>query len=373
MQNIFKENRFDELKKYIDTFDKQKIFFVVDAGSFELSGAKEFIEKRLQLSTDAIFSDFNPNPEIEDLKKGIQLFKANDYELIVAIGGGSALDMAKLISIMAHQDESLEQITKGKASIKNKKTELLAIPTTAGTGAEATAFSVLYIGKVKYSVANPSILPNAVYLSSEFSMSAPAYLTASTGLDAFSQAIESLWSVGANEESEAYSLEAIDLVWKNLKKAVLDNDTEAKSKMQEAAFLAGKAINITKTTAPHALSYAFTSYYNIPHGHAVCISLPFFFEYNYNVTDKDCTDKRGSQDVKQRIDKIFKLLNTDIEHITEVLTNFFNEIKVNIDIPNLITDFNPDLIIRNVNLERLSNNPRRLEEQDMMSFLGGKR
>ncbi len=368
MQELFIENHFDELKSYIESIDKQKIFLVIDKGSYQISGAKKFIEKRLQLSTDAIFSDFNSNPEIKDLEKGIELFKSAKYELIIAIGGGSVLDMAKLISLMSHQTALISSITKGESPIKNTKTELLAIPTTAGTGAEATAFSVLYIGKVKYSVASPYILPDSVYLSSEFSMSAPAYLTASTGLDAFSQAIESLWSVSANEESEAYSLEAIDLVWKNLKKAVLDNDTEAKSKMQEAAFLAGKAINITKTTAPHALSYAFTSYYNIPHGHAVCLSLAFFLEYNYKLSDKDCTDPRGAQHVKQRINKIIKILDVDINDVDATLDPFYESIGINTKISSLIKDFDSKLIVGNVNLERLSNNPRQIDEQTILNF-----
>ena len=341
-QEVFDENKFSELKTYIDSFDKNNIFIVADSSSYEVSGAKDFIESRIGLLEVPVFSNFNPNPQIEDLKKGIALFKAKKNDLIIAIGGGSVLDMAKLISIMAHQTNSLEAITKGEAAINGLKTELLAIPTTAGTGAEATAFSVLYINKKKYSVASKSILPDKVYLSSDFSMSAPPYLTASTGLDAFSQAIESVWSVNSNNESEKYGLKAIELVWQNLKKAVNENDKIAKQKMQEAAFLAGKAINITKTTAPHALSYGFTSYYNIPHGHAVSLSLPYFLEFNYVVTNSNCTDSRGADEVKNRINKILQILDSDISKVTEDLNNFFESIGINIKISSLINNFDAD-------------------------------
>jgi len=367
-QEVFDEKKFSDLKTYIESFDKNKIFIVTDASSYNISGAKLFIENRLKLSGLSVFSNFNPNPQIEDLKKGIALFKAQKFDLIIAIGGGSVLDMAKLISIMAHQTDTLEAITKGEATTNNSKTELLAIPTTAGTGAEATAFSVLYIDKIKYSVASKSILPDKVFLSSEFSMSAPAYLTASTGLDAFSQAIESVWSVNSNNESQEYGLKAIELVWGNLKMAVNENNKLAKQKMQEAAFLAGKAINITKTTAPHALSYGFTSYYNIPHGHAVSLSLPFFLEYNYAVTNSNCTDSRGANEVKNRINKILQILNTDILNVKTDLNIFFKSIGINIKISLLINNFDAKLILNSISIERLNNNPRKVTENDIISF-----
>ncbi len=368
-QQVFKENNLSELKSYINSLEKRKIFIVADSLSYSISGAKQFIENTLQLNDNIVFTDFNPNPQIEDLRKGIRLFNSKSFEFIIAIGGGSVLDMAKLISVMAHQTENLEEITKGNAKINNNKTKLLVIPTTAGTGAEATAFSVLYINKIKYSVASKLILPDIVFLSSEFSMSAPPYLTASTGLDAFSQAIESVWSVNSNTQSQEYAFKAIELVWNNLEKAVNKNNKQAKQKMQEAAFLAGKAINITKTTAPHALSYGFTSYYNIPHGHAVILSLNYFLEFNYNVTDSNCTDSRGAEAVKKRIDKILQILDTNISNVKVVLNSFYKSININTNISVLINNFDANLILNSTSVERLNNNPRKVTKSDINIFL----
>ena len=368
-QEVYRNTQFLDLKKFVSRYNPQKVFLVVDKNSYEVSGARLFIEKSFDVSMHVAFSDFNPNPQLSDLKKGISLFKDGKYELILAIGGGSVIDMAKLISVMAHQDQDVKKIAKGSAILNNKKTPLLTIPTTAGTGAEATSFAVLYIDKVKYSVANESISPNYIFLSPEFLMSAPPYLTACTGLDAFCQAIESVWSINSTTESEKYAFEAIDIVWNNLKMAVVDNDKKAKSLMQEAAYLAGKAINNTKTTAPHALSYAFTSYYNIPHGHAVALSLPFFFEYNYGVSDIDCNDTQGGDIVRNRIDEILKIMNLNIENVNNKLTLFFDSIGININISTLIKDFNSDIIINNINLERLNNNPRKINKTSLMSFL----
>ena len=123
--------------------------------------------------------------------------------------------------------------------IENIKTPLIAIPTTAGTGAEATQFAVLYINKNKYSIAHHSILPNTVFLSSDFSHSANSYLTACTGLDAFCQAVESVWSVNSNTESEKYALEAIELIWGNLQKAVKEKPLALSKIIQVAQLLQG--------------------------------------------------------------------------------------------------------------------------------------
>lgn len=367
-QEIFRNSSLIEFKDFISNYNSQKIFLVVDEYSYKLSGAEAFVENTICNNISVAFSDFNPNPQIRDLRKGIAVFKNGDYDIIVAIGGGSVLDMAKLISIFTHQDYNLEKILRDQTLINNTKTPLLAIPTTAGTGAEATAFAVLYVDKVKYSVAAESILPNYIYLSPEFSLSAPSYLTACTGLDAFCQAIESVWSVNSTKESKEYAYEAVDLVWNNLRKAVVNNDENAKALMQEAAFLAGKAINISKTTAPHALSYAFTSYYHIPHGHAVSLSLAYFFEFNYGISNIDCIDKRGSNYVKARIYKLLEIMEIDSQNIQETLVSFFNSLGVNTNISTLIPNFNSDLIIRNVNIERLKNNPREITPQVITDF-----
>ena len=369
MQKVFSQKNLNHLKKQISIYPMDQIFVVSGGKSFSLSGSKDFIDKLLGISNYTIFSNFNPNPQIQDLERGIALFKQRKYKLIIAIGGGSVLDMAKLISVLSHQKEHIKNIVQENLTLSKVKTNVLAIPTTAGSGAEATAFSVLYIDKIKYSVASPFILPDYVYLSSEFSMSSSSYLSACSGLDAFSQAIESLWSVNANKTSEKFASKAITLVWKNLATAINSKDRGAKEEMQKAAFLAGKAINITKTTAPHALSYGFTTYYHIPHGHAVAFSLLFFFKYNYEVSEMDCNDKRGTTEIRRRMEKILMLLNTDIDHLDDVFQAFFSSIGIDIDFKKIIHDFDSSLIVKSINLDRLNNNPRKVSVKTLEKFL----
>ncbi len=368
-QRIFREYQQGELVSFVKDFSPSKIFLVRANKSFEVSGAKLFIENLIGTAEITSFHNFSVNPKIEDLQKGIEIFREGDFDLIIAIGGGSVLDMAKLISVLSHQHSELANLITGNAQIAEHKTPLLAIPTTAGTGSEATMFSVVYIDNMKYSVSSPSILPNSVYLSPYFLKTASPYLAACTGLDAFCQAVESIWSVNATEESESYGLKAIELIWNNLHSAAVLSDALAMEQMLEASFLAGKAINITKTTAPHAISYAFTTYYNIPHGHAVALSLPFFFVFNYALTNQNCTDPRGVESVKMRIDKVLNLINADIETAYAVLDNFFRKVGITINLSELIKDFDPSLIAENINVERLGNNPRRVSKDNVLTFL----
>jgi alcohol dehydrogenase class IV len=368
-QQVFRKHDIAELKNIVNKTDAQHIFLVRDKKSYFSSGADVFIKQLLEKNEQLkAFDDFEPNPQLSHVKKAVALFKKGTFELIIAIGGGSTLDMAKLISIFAHQEENFEDLIKSKNQLKEIKTPVLAIPTTSGSGAEATQFAVLYIDKTKYSVEHTLILPDYVYLSSEFSGSAKPYLTACTGLDAFCQAVESIWSIHSNAKSETFALKAALLVWDNLPKAVFSNDKTARENMQEAAYLAGKAINITKTTVSHALSYAFTSYYNIPHGHAVALSLPFFLKYNYEVTPYDCVDNRGPEAVKERIRCLLSSLNLSIDEAPEAFKNFFNAIEININISTLIKEFNPSLIAQNVNLQRLGNNPRKITSKVITAF-----
>lgn len=368
-QQVFQQNQIKELKKKIDERGAQRVFLVHGKGSYVKSGAEAFIKQLFGSETPTSFSDFENNPQLGDLEKGLALFKQGNYKLIIAIGGGSVLDMAKLISVFAHQQNPPKDIVLGKAKIEPINTPLLAIPTTAGTGAEATKFAVLYIDKTKYSVESKAMLPESVYLSSAFTQSASKYLTACTGLDAFCQAVESVWSVNATDESMHDALKAAEIIWNHLPKAVHENDSISKTLMQDAAYLAGRAINITKTTAPHALSYAFTSYYNIPHGHAVALSLPFFLNYNLQVTPNDCTDKRGPQAVKKRIGKLLMVLELNANEAEKKISVFIESLGVKLNISALTNSFDPAIIMDNVNFNRLKNNPREVTPQSIQNFI----
>jgi len=185
---------------------------------------------------------------------------------------------------------------------KLEKPLFVVAPTTAGSGTEATHFAVMYQGKKKLSLVHPMLLPDLVILDPELSFSLSPYQTAVSGIDVFCQAVESYWNKNAGDVSKSFSTESI-LLWKKYYHAAIHHpDKESREGMLKAAHLAGKAINITRTTGPHALSYYLTSHYDIPHGQAVAIFLPVFFIYNQ--PGKELLDLIDAADITEAATKV---------------------------------------------------------------------
>jgi alcohol dehydrogenase class IV len=308
------------------------------------------------------------------VQRGIESYHEFEPDVVIALGGGTAIDLAKLIGTFAVQKGTSHplhsrKIAMGLASIEIMGKPMMAIPTTAGTGSEATHFAVVYVDGEKFSVAHPTLLPTYAVVDSTLTESLPKRITAATGLDAFCQAIESIWAVAATEESIGYALEAARLAFNNLEAAVNAPTPQARRAMCRASHLAGKAINITKTTAPHALSYFLTSRYGVPHGMAVATTLPALLVFNAGVTDDDCADPRGATAVRERIAQILDVLSTD--SVDNACLAIFR-LRLQIECPALeeivATD---DLItvVDSANIQRLSNNPRRASREQLIEVL----
>jgi len=213
------------------------------------------------------FNNFASNPDINDVMKGIELFEKEQCDFIISIGGGSAIDVAKGVKMLDFSGSGKA----GKLREAPRATSL-AIPTTAGTGSESTCFAVLYRDGEKLSVEHPNLLPDHVILDADFISTLPLYHKKSALLDALCQAIESLWAKGKTKESITYALSAINIIYENAD-GYMNNDQRCAQRMLQAANLAGKAINIGKTTAAHAMSYKLTNLFGIAHGHAVALCL----------------------------------------------------------------------------------------------------
>lgn len=262
------------------------------------------------------------NVEEAEAEKAFEQFSQNKKQAIVAIGGGSVIDVAKYI---------IYRLT-GSLS---PTPFFAAVPTTAGSGSEATQFAVLYRKKKKVSLAHPSLLPQLVVLDPQLTYSLPPLQTAVSGMDVLAQAVESFWNVNATDESKQYAAESI-LLWKDFFiKAVTAPDAAAREKMLQAAHLAGKAINITRTTGPHALSYYLTAHHTILHGQAVALFLPLFFLYNkpqvelyglLNVKDENEAAEMIRQQMKEAgLAVSFAELGIEKENILDELLNGVNE------------------------------------------------
>lgn len=233
---------------------------------------------------------------------------------------------------------------------------LILFPTTAGTGSEATHFAVCYMDGLKYSIADESILPTEAYIDYRFTLTASPYLTACSGFDALSQAIESYWSIKSTKDSRAYAAEAIKLIYPNLEKCVFMPSEFEREQLAIGSNFSGRAINISFTTAPHAYSYGITTYMNLPHGHAVACTLPYFFELNMNVSDENCMDSRGVDFVRRRMDELCLLLGITLKDCFLSLIRYINLLFMNKKIVPPSVDIIRE-ILKSVNVERLGNNP----------------
>jgi alcohol dehydrogenase class IV len=350
-----------EINEFIETNNSKKVLLVTGKKSFFSSGCKSVIDK-IDSNIDFIrFFEFDENPNISDLKKGIQLFNDKQCDSLIAIGGGSVMDMGKLISLLPFRPlQDISSIDNYAKS--NKRTvPLMCIPTTAGSGSEATHFSVLYSGGVKYSISNPTLIPDICILNPKYSYTTSSHQRAISGLDALSQGIESFWAKNSTEESRQYSKEAVSLIWNNLYDSVESNSFDAHKNVFKGAHLAGKAINISKTTAPHALSYYFTEKHNIKHGQAVALTLPRVYYLNRLQALKS-NDKK-IQNIFVQLDKILEIKNNP----SYVIEKFIKKLNIEIDFLKLGIDLKNELEIIKlmVNFDRFENNPFQISIDDI--------
>ncbi len=361
-QEYFGFNSINMLENILKNGAPRNIFLVTGRESFESCGAqKKLVGIFKNTNCDFTrFCDFSPNPKLEEIENGFDLFQQRRYDCIIGIGGGSSIDVAKSIKMLYFQ-------------VDGRKLPLVAIPTTAGSGSEATFFIVYYKGNEKQSKGNPNLtLPDYSICDPQFTLNLPKEITASTGMDALCQAIESYWSVHSTEESKKFAEHAIRMSMGNLEQAVNNPSKESRESMLKAANLAGKAINLTKTTACHSISYPVTYHFDVPHGHAVSLTLAEMLVYNSHVTEEDCNDRRDVDYIKRTMNEIANFLGVEnVEEAYDKIKNFMASIGLETRLSNLGIDKKSKEIIvqEGFRPERVKNNPRLLTEEKLRRIL----
>jgi alcohol dehydrogenase class IV len=342
-----------------------KKLFVVH-GSAYINSA---IQRTLNSCDVVLFNDYTPNPCFEDVCKAVEVFKANKCNAVLAVGGGSAMDVAKCVKIFSslEQNDYLDE-----KKYKDNGVPLIAIPTTAGTGSESTHFSVIYKDGIKLSVTHESIIPCHVGFVPEVLDGLPMYHKKAAFLDALCQSIESWWSVNSTNESIEYAKKSIEILLGSYK-SFLSNDNSAGNNfinedMLLGANYSGRAINITQTTAPHALSYKLTSDCGLPHGIAVALCLPNVWEYMLNNPQKT-QDVRGSSYVSRVFIDIANALGYN--SVSEAI-DWFRGLLCSLEIQAPVLD---DTAINNltqaVNIQRLGNSPILFDEEAIKKVYKG--
>ncbi len=324
------EKFLNEFKNKMAELKPQKVLFVCSS-EYDRYGYRKALEETKTQSV--AFCDFEPCPEVSSVEKGIKAYKENGCDFIIAVGGGSAIDTAKGIKFYSKLDFPI-----------------LAVPTTAGTGAEVTRFSVLYRNKDKKSVSDYGIIPNFQIFDPTVLKSLPYEQKVVTSLDAFCHSVEAFWSKDATDESREYSKKALALFNNNFAK-YLENDENTFAPMLECSMLAGKAINIARTTSPHAFSYKLHKLKGFHHGHAVAVCLAYIWKY---------------MSKNEELNELMKQTEEITGFDNDAFINFLSKLNLLDDLTMTPVQF--DETVNGVNTARLQNNPMPFTNEDIKNI-----
>ena len=340
----------------------KNILIISGKKSFKKINGEKYIKKNLNhnsVKTHYFFKKLK-NPEKKELLLIVQKIKKIKPELIVALGGGCVMDYAKSANVLAHGNKSLNVNKKYSSNF----CKLLCIPTTAGTGAEITPFAVLYIKKKKTNIEGSAVKPNFFYLEPSFIKFNSDYTIASSGFDSFSQSMESIISIKANKQSINYAKKSISLTLSNLVKFYKFKKEINAKKLLLAANFSGKAISISNTGAPHALSYLFSTHFGLSHGHSVSLNSLKIIKFNYLNQNKD-------KILKKRLKILFNSLKCQNYFEFEKKLNYIiKTIKLEQNFKKLkINQKKLFKLKKFVNLKRLKNNIIKINSKDIDNIL----
>lgn len=347
--------------------------WVVLAGrsSFTASGASRILARFLRSGADLHVVP-GPLPTTETADQLIEELRGADLDGILAVGGGLVIDTMKVVSLGVATESTSRDLLKRAAEVPGEPFRTVAVPTTAGSGAERTPFAVLYADGVKDSVDDPRLLPQTAIIDPLLMRSAPKPVAASAGLDALAHCVESIWACRSTPESQALASDALRVVVESLEAAVSSRSKHAQESLAFASSTAGAAIAVTRTTAAHALSYYLTSIHGVAHGHAVAVTLGALIEVNGAVEDSTINDPRGVAHVRGAMDTVCRALG--IASSTEG-HGFVSELLGRLGLARLADEAAGRTVdrkawVESVNSERLANNPRLLDEGNLLEIVG---
>ena len=352
----------NKLKSFLESKKIKNILIITGQKSFNFSGFKKLAIYKNFKSAMTILYKNSEIPEIYELEYLIKKINIINPDLIIALGGGCVIDYAKLANGLYNIKNLKKKIKTSTLKVNSKKTKILAIPTTAGSGAEVTKFSVIYIDKIKYSVEHNFLKPDFFSLIPKLAVNSPKIIRSSSGFDAIAQASESIFSKKANIRSLKYSSKSLRYSIKSFLGFVNNPNLHNTTQMLRAANFSGKAINIARTNAPHALSYLFTSKFKIPHGIAVSIFFIEIVNLYYSTANKI-----NNKNLIKKFDLFFKLIKQyNLQGFNNLFNKFFIQSGIKNYLDNSLKKFKyPNNANFYYNLNRLKNSPINLLPKDI--------
>lgn len=350
----------------VDLARKKVCLFLTSSNMIRRLGMSELIDELKKVCKFQLIEYSVTNPTEVDVKNVIDKIEQLP-ELIIALGGGSILDLAKAVSAFSYIIEETTEVEAITAEIKSKKylqhaqkIDLAAVPTTSGTGSEVTRWATIwnYEHNEKFSIEAEWLLPKYAFIVPEFTKALPARQTLSTGLDALMHAVESYWSVNSNAIVREMAKSAIRLVVDYLPKLLQELDNlQYREKLSLASLMAGLAFGNTRTTACHSISYPLTMDYGVEHGFAAAVTLiemikfnrPYIKEYSSFLQAFNCKNL-------DEVDKKFHLITDPIQ---PCYLNSFKIKRSDID----------SIVAKSFSLGRMGNNPRQCTREDVRSVL----
>lgn len=284
-----------EIAGVVNRLGYKKALVVTDKGLMKFGVAQKVIDELDKAGIPyEIFDDVKPNPTVTNVKNGIEACKAAKADFIVAIGGGSAMDTAKGIGIVCNNPEFSDIVSlEGVADTKKKSLPIIALPTTAGTAAETTINYVIIdeVNQKKMVCVDPNDIPAVAIVDAELMYSLPKGLTASTGMDAMTHAIEGLITKAAWEMSDMFEIKAIEMIYKYLPIAVNEPENpEGRNGMAVAQYIAGMAFSNVGLGVDHGMAHPMSALHDVPHGVACAILLPVVMRFNAPVAKAKYVD-----------------------------------------------------------------------------------
>ena len=316
----------------------KKVLIICD-NFMKTSGMADTVANKLDNCEVSIYSDIIPDPSVQIVASGVQKLRTLGADIIIALGGGSSIDGAKAI----------REYYKNLFKDEYKDITFYAIPTTSGTGSEVTEYAVITNKEenLKYALADKSLLPDVAILDPELVKSVPKSITADTGMDVITHAIEAYVSNTATDFSDALAEKSLTLAYNHILRAYKNgNDSEAREKLHNASCLAGIAFNSSGLGITHSLAHAIGGKLHIPHGKANAIILPYVIEFNSGIDTKlymqDCSD------VAKKYARLAKILdmnaNSTVIAVNNLVKNIF-ELQKSLNIPKTLVDLGVDINI----------------------------
>lgn len=347
----------------------KRVLIISGGKSFTTSGASRMLDNLTDTSDVALWSEFQPNASIDELRAGLAVIREFEPDMVIGVGGGSVMDMAKLLVAYSDHDDDPTAMIRAGARVERVSHDLVLVPTTSGSGSESTHFAVVYIDDDKYSVAGPGLYASHIIIDPDLSMSGSSRQRATSGMDAICQAIESLWATGATSESRRLARHALLHLIPNIQPFVTKGDPTSARAMAIGAHLSGRAIDISKTTGAHALSYFLTKRLGIPHGNAVALTLGAFIEAHQSSVS---VTNSGGLSLGETMKSISVSLGvSDSASLRRQFNALLSELGLVASLDAVIShseDF-VDEWLDSVNQQRLANNPVRFDRSQLKALV----